>query len=61
MKVLKVIEKADGGSVIHYELSEFDLKVIKRSLKVKRLTKKRINDFLMRAMIEGARPKEVLE
>ena len=61
MKVLKYIEDSDGSATIHYELSEFDIKVIKRSLGlgVKKLTKKRLNDFLMRALIEGTRIKEV--
>lgn len=59
MKVLKVKDNPDGSATIDYELSKFELKVIKRSLGVKRLTKKRINDFLMRALIELARTKGV--
>ena len=53
MKVLKVTENPDGSATIVYELSDFDRKVIKRHLKVKRLTKKRINQFVQKAITNG--------
>ena len=51
MKVLKVTEHTDGNTTIDYELSELDRQVIRRVLKVKKLTKKIINDFIMRALL----------
>ena len=51
MKVLKIKENADGSATIDYELSEFDRKIIRRVLKVKKLTKKRINDFMTKAVL----------
>ena len=51
MKVLKVKENADGSVTIDFELSEFDRKVIRRFLKLKRLTKKRIEDFMTKALL----------
>ena len=51
MKVLKLKENAEGSIIITFELSEFDRKVIKRVLKVKKLTKKRINDFMTKSLL----------
>lgn len=51
MKVLKVTEQKNGSIVIDYELSKLDRQVIKRVLKVKKLTKKKIDDYFMKALI----------
>lgn len=54
MKVLKIKENKDGSATMDYELTRLELKVIKRTLGVKRLTKKRLNDYLLRILIAGA-------
>ena len=63
MKIFKVTENKDGSATIDYQLTPFELKVIKRVLGVKRLTKKRINNFINKAIIAGAHKdgKELLE
>ena len=54
MNILKIKENKDGSATIDYVLTSLELKVIKRALGVKRLTKKRINDFIMKSIIAGA-------
>ena len=54
MKIFSIKENKDGSATMEYELTAFELKVIKRSLGVKRLTKKRINSFIMKSIIMGA-------
>lgn len=54
MKVLKIKENADGSATMDYKLTKFELTVIKRVLGVKRLTKKKINNYILKAIIAGA-------
>ncbi len=50
MKVLKIKEDAEN-IIISFELSEFDRKIIRRVLKVKKLTKKRLDSFLTKSLL----------
>lgn len=51
MKVLKLKENKDKSIVVSFELSEFDRKVIRRVFKLKKLTKKKIDDFMTKALL----------
>ena len=50
MKVLKIKEDTEENVIVTFEFSEFDRKVIRRVLKVKKLTKKRIDDIMTKAL-----------
>ena len=54
MEILKVTEHEDDSATIEYVLTALERKTIKRVLEVKKLTKKRINDFIRRTIIAGA-------
>lgn len=51
MKVLKIKENAGESVIVTFELSKFDRKIIRRVLKVKKLSKKRIDDFLTKSIL----------
>lgn len=51
MKVLKIREDAEESAIVTFELSKFDRKVIRRVLKVTKLTKKRIDDFMTKSLL----------
>lgn len=48
MKVLKITENKDGSALIDYEITDKDKEIIKQLLKVKKLTNKRINEFVLK-------------
>jgi len=54
MKFLKIKENKDGSAIMDCELTKLELTVIKRALGVKRLTKKRMNEYILKAIIAGA-------
>jgi len=60
MKVLKIKENSDRSVTIDCEFTLFELKVIKRTLGIGRLTKKRLTQFIQKAIIVGAK-KEVMK
>lgn len=51
MKVLKLKENKDKTMVVSFELSEFDRKIIRRVLKVKKLTKKKLDETMTKALL----------
>ena len=51
MKVLKIKEDKDKNIIVSFELSEFDRKIIRRVLKVKKLTKKKIDEVMTKALL----------
>lgn len=63
MEILKTIKDSDGSVYMHCELSPLEVKVIKRHLGVKKLTKKRLTQFFQKAIIKGTKKdtKEVEE
>lgn len=50
MEVLKIKENKDGSATMDYTLDEEELTWIKRILKVKRLTRNRINKFILNTL-----------
>jgi hypothetical protein len=50
MKILKIKEQKDGSAIIDYEITKEEEKVIKQITRVKKLTKKIINKFVLEAI-----------
>jgi len=55
MKVLKIKEYKDGSATISFTIDEAERKLIKQVTGVKRLTKKRIGEFVLDSLIERAK------
>jgi len=52
MKVIKIIEHQDGSATMEYEVTTKERATIKSTYGIKRLTNKKLNSFIRKAIVD---------